>query len=77
MELVPSFKYDQIYTEKEIREICPETSMESGAYKDGTKYEYLVASAEAEYWFIRDGEGWKVNHEWTSTILAPKETAAD
>lgn len=77
MEQKRTFNSDHIYSEEEIRSACPEASMEDGEYENKTKYEYLVAPAEVEYWFKREGTGWKVDHTWGSFILTPKETTAD
>jgi len=72
-----SFKYDRVYTESEIRAVCPKASIEAGEYEDKTKYEFLVAAAEVEYWFIREGEDWKIDHTWMGITLVSKSATAD
>lgn len=69
MERKRSFEGGRVYTEDEIKVICPEASIERGKEEDETGYEYLVAPMEVEYWFVREGNGWKVDHVWGSFIL--------
>lgn len=67
-----SFLGDRVYTEDEIRKICPNVSYQTGNDDDDKDCEYLIAQAEVEYWFIREGEGWTVDHTWATYTMAEK-----
>ena len=69
-----TFNSEQIYTESEIRSVCPGAEFQD---KEGGG-RYLIAEAsDSEYWFLPEGHGWKVDHTWTSLILVPAEQDPD
>lgn len=61
-EHIKSFTSDRVYSEAEIRQIVPSAYQ----WDNGDGQTYIIAQAEREYWFLPEGEGWKVDHTWTS-----------
>jgi len=58
------FEYNKTYSEDDILKVATPVNHQG---------EYLIAdSPNIEYWFIRDGHFWKLDHTWGHFIIGKR-----